>query len=502
MKKPVAMILILCMLISGTNVFAHWANESVEYCIGNDFTVSDSILVSELDTPILRGEVANLVSKAMSDNIKVEDIVKGDESGNLWLERKITREEFFTVIGRAFDFSSEDFDVLDRFADVDNVSDYAKPFISGLIEENLVRGYSNNEIMPKADITNAEAMTVIERVHKYVTKTTATPEPVQTATPSPTPSSTPISSGGSRPRPTQTPDTIPPKIMFSLSNEDLTWEPVTISVNATDNVGLKDVRWIKAASGGNALTITYIPYNVNYKLLVLYCVLMDEKELYNSIEEYEGALNAYNECVKYQIEQGMDKDFANLNGIMNYYSNVYSEPLNEENSSFDWSDWLEWIEHPEEFKDFSEPIVDGKITTKQNGVFYIYAEDMQGNKTIQEIFIPSIRKAQAELEFTKYETPIDDIIASIKVISITENPNAPIVDTWLVSKSLHGGLGGGFVDENVILAGQLNIFQQEGMIIPETAGEYLIKDLGQHGSFSFVMLDEWGNYSFSTVNAQ
>jgi len=481
------------MLIFPINTFAHWAEESVEYAITNEFIASDSFIITKLDTPILRGAVVELVSNAMPDNLEIADIVIGDEYGDLMLERTITREEFFTVIGRAFSLPSEDFAILNTFTDVNDISEFAKPFISGLVQENFVLGYPSGAIMPQGNITNAEAIAVVERVHRYISEIEELPEQPQPGTTNP-----PIisgSGGGFRPRPptTSPTDIIPPTITLTLSDEDWTWEPVTITINVTSNVGIRNVRWIKALHGGNNASLAHIPYNVNYRLLILYHMLGGGGLQYVAPDMYLEVQT----ILEGLQSSGVDIDFGT---IRNYFENAFREVGIEP----DCGGWLEWARNSENFEDFSDSLIGNEILTKQNGIFYILAEDLQGNITIKEIFVSNIKTAQAELDITRYGTPVSDAIASVRIIEIEENPNAPVVEKWLIPGRLPM-VGGGFRDTNWSIANFVETAQNAGTIIVEIDGEFLITELDIEnasrwgGAFMFVMLDEWGNYSFSTV---
>jgi len=495
MKKIIAIILTMCVLVLPITLSAHWATQSIEYVIQNEFITSDSVLLTQLDTPILRSAVVELVSNAMPEQLDVADIVLGDGYGDLMLERTITREELFTVIGRAFSLSSEDFTVLNVFADVADISGYAKPFISGLVQESLVFGYPTGEIMPQGDITIAEVIAILERVHRYAEENSTMDESTAPEENQPeTPTNPPIISngGGSRPRPPVTPptiDTAPPEIIFTLSDENPTWESVTVTVDVTDNVGVRNVRWVRALSAGGCgaygiAGLAHIPYDVNYRKVIMYLLLGDWDDPH--VEEYIENLREQT-CVQ---------------TIENYFSNALR--LLDHNLSYE-----DWKNSPEEFfetlfEDISNPLVRNEITTKQNGMFFIFAEDMQGNITIQEISVDNIKLAQADLDITKYENPVDDVVAVVNIVDIEENPNAPVVERWLIPGRI-AMVGGGFLDPNLALARFVETAQNNGTVVAETNGEFSITELDVEnasrwgGAFMFVMLDAWDNYSFTTI---
>ena len=89
----------------------------------------------------------------MSKAVYMETFVGSD--GLLNPEKNITREEAFSVIARAFLIDDGDYSELSKFNDGNNVSDWAKKSISGLIKKGYING-SNGNINPKSNITRAE----------------------------------------------------------------------------------------------------------------------------------------------------------------------------------------------------------------------------------------------------------------------------------------------------------------------------------------------------------
>lgn len=502
MKKFISIFIIFSIVIN-INVLAHWADDSIEYSIQNGFLSPDSDFVANPDDFILRGEVAELIIKSKPEDIDIKNVFIGDENGDLKLNSEITREEFFVVIGRAFSISIENFNILNIFIDANDISDYAKVFICGLVKEKIILGYPGSMILPQDNITNAEAVTVIERIYRNINKkitptsipstvctslpNISTPTPIPSPTPSLKPTFKPSGSGGSNSHHKPTVDTIAPEIYYSLSLDDLGCKSVTINIKVMDNKSLKCVRWVKAKKGITQISDqVHIPSDIDYKLLISYD-MYDE----NSALSEQGK-KVYDAYEKYEKKNGSE---PSVSTIRNYYSNVYFEPLNGEFVEID-----DWILNPEKYKDSSELLADDKIITKQNGVFYIYAEDIKGNRTIQSIPVENIKTAEATMSFIKYENIIDDIIGEIMIDSVTENSNAPIVEKYLVpSEYVTNNIGGGFIDTNYKISNEIARAQECGAIISETDEKYLIKE---PGIYALVMLDEWENYSFSTVKAE
>jgi len=314
------------------------------------------------------------------------------------------------------------------------------------------------------------------------------------------------------------PAVMTPRITSSLSGESeyecewccghiysLDWNPVTITLDIESEYEIKEVRYVKAmfAGGGGWSEWAHIPYNFDYRMALLYRTLWDNIDSYTSIEEYQKARMAYYE---YILQVG--GQFA-LETINLYFSNVFREPLNiEDYQDYGW-DETDWLRNPENFKDFSQPLTGNELITYQNGLFLFIVEDVKGNKTIQSVWVNHIRLAEAELNITIYDEPFEnDIVASVRVTNVIENPNASVVRTWIIPHSFRQSWGA-YVDANYRWANSIEWAEYTGRnITPEDDGSFLITTdrlnmnprppiPGQPLSnwFAFVMLDEWGNYS-------
>ena len=87
-------------------------------------------------------------------------IFKG--SGNkLNPANRITREEAFVVLARAFGVTSGSTDALSKAPDKDQVSTWAANSVAGMLETGLVHGYSDGSLKPKGYITRQELAQVL-----------------------------------------------------------------------------------------------------------------------------------------------------------------------------------------------------------------------------------------------------------------------------------------------------------------------------------------------------
>lgn len=142
---------------------------------------------------ITRAEIACILSKAFGAEVKANlnkfsDVSKsqwfydvmaksvnmelfvGNGEGKLNPSVQITREEAAVVIAKAFEIYSSDTKALDKFSDSSEVSNWAAPFISGLVQKGYMSGNDKNELNPKGNITRAEfAQIICNIVNDYIT---------------------------------------------------------------------------------------------------------------------------------------------------------------------------------------------------------------------------------------------------------------------------------------------------------------------------------------------
>ncbi|PIH56087.1 carbohydrate binding domain-containing protein [Paenibacillus sp. LK1] len=104
-------------------------------------------------------------------------IILGTVAGQLSPNQPVTRQDAAVMADRAFQLSTgqEDEHVLTRFTDAKQVADYAKKAFSYFIQEKIVNGY-NKQLAPTADITRAEAATLVSNMIKDVKSSPGTYE--------------------------------------------------------------------------------------------------------------------------------------------------------------------------------------------------------------------------------------------------------------------------------------------------------------------------------------
>ncbi len=182
----IVLLMISIMPINATEIGTeHWAQKTINQWMEKGLLEGDDMGNINPDQPITRAESAVLLDRifkyvdvtdisskidknmwyytAMS-KVYAADIVKGDQNGNLHPNSYITREEMAVIIYRAYQLETLGESRICEFSDKDNISNWAVDAISLLGELNIINGRSNNMFEPFAQITRAEAITMIERV--------------------------------------------------------------------------------------------------------------------------------------------------------------------------------------------------------------------------------------------------------------------------------------------------------------------------------------------------
>ncbi len=185
MKKIVSLLLALSFVFSAfavTDISGHWAEEIINewVTVGNIGGYPDGTF--RPNNPITRAEFAVLLNRIMVNEPEGEfeyaefkDVSEGhwfytevsrlaffdviSKAENFYPNRHITREEAMTMIGRAFGISGGGEAV---FTDTDKLSAWAKDVVLALASEGAITGYPDGTIRPKAKLTRAETVKMLD----------------------------------------------------------------------------------------------------------------------------------------------------------------------------------------------------------------------------------------------------------------------------------------------------------------------------------------------------
>ncbi len=172
----------------------HWSFDAVEYCyqngimngisttefgLGQDIKRGDFVLVlyNAMGKPTVNSytaysDVSNTDYYAAAISWATEQgIANGLGDGSFGAQDSITREQAFTILGRALDMLSIDLEdaplaMLQHFSDYADLSDYAQQGTATLVTNLLVTG-SNGQINPKGSLAREEMATLMERFLTY-----------------------------------------------------------------------------------------------------------------------------------------------------------------------------------------------------------------------------------------------------------------------------------------------------------------------------------------------
>lgn len=158
---------------------SYWATPALKAALANNILYGKGDGIIDSKANLTRAEMAAIITRAFGADMKSDvsaygdldpqmwyydvfakavrmGVFSGDENGNMNPESPITREEAFTVFARAMVLSDNDTSVLNKFADANDISTWAKSYLSPLVKKGYINGNEANMITPKANITRAE----------------------------------------------------------------------------------------------------------------------------------------------------------------------------------------------------------------------------------------------------------------------------------------------------------------------------------------------------------
>lgn len=169
-----------------------WSTRALERAVENGLlrgSERDGALWLRPGDALTRAELAAVVNRAFGAERAAELTGVADVSADAWYaadmgkaaamgtfkvdaamrpEARITRQEAFTVLARAFHLSAGDGKALDAFQDGAQVADWARASVSGLVEAGCVSG-SRGLLSPTAEITRAEFAQMMDNmVKRYI----------------------------------------------------------------------------------------------------------------------------------------------------------------------------------------------------------------------------------------------------------------------------------------------------------------------------------------------
>ena len=182
-------VLILCMMpmcFAYTDTENHWAEGSIDSLSKIDILRGYDDGTFRPDNYITRAELITIVNRLLKNSVEstryvpdnnskdwyyaevrkaVESgILQGDTDGKVRPNDMITREEAIVILHRAFSNEATENMRINSYSDAKEVSSWAQNALALFVKNNYLKGYEDNTIRPKNNITRAEVITLIDRL--------------------------------------------------------------------------------------------------------------------------------------------------------------------------------------------------------------------------------------------------------------------------------------------------------------------------------------------------
>ena len=170
------------------DIYGHWAKKEINQFISSGYVNGYEDGTFRPDNSITRAEFVKLVNKYFGfnnkENIKFSDInandwyyndvciaskagyINGYEDKTFKPNKTITREEVSKILVSIKNQQDVNYDKLNKYPDKNKVSNWAKPYVEGAIEQGYLKGNDLGFLNPTNNITRAESITILSRVSK------------------------------------------------------------------------------------------------------------------------------------------------------------------------------------------------------------------------------------------------------------------------------------------------------------------------------------------------
>lgn len=169
-----------------TDVDGHWANKEISQFMKNSYVNGYEDGTFKPDNSITRAEFVKLVNKYFGfkdtgaskfsdvnskdwhyDNVLIANkagYINGYDDNTFRPNNPITREEAAKIIVSIKNKKDSTYDKINTFKDKHLVSNWAKPYIEGAVENGYLKGDDLKNLRPTSSITRAEAVTLLSRI--------------------------------------------------------------------------------------------------------------------------------------------------------------------------------------------------------------------------------------------------------------------------------------------------------------------------------------------------
>ena len=174
-----ALVIMLAYTAQADDYSGHWSAQYINDAASRGWMTGDGNGNFRPESAITRGEFAVMLWRALGQpepnhTCPFNDVVGGAfyyKAVTLLFEREVvnglnattygpnvtlTREMGCTMLARAYKLNAENVNAYQRFADAGEVSEWARPAISALVEKNYIAGIGDNKIAPKQYLKRGE----------------------------------------------------------------------------------------------------------------------------------------------------------------------------------------------------------------------------------------------------------------------------------------------------------------------------------------------------------
>ena len=172
--------------VNFNDIQGHWAQEAIEKFVNLGYINGYGDNTFKPDGQITRAEFVKIVNRVFNltsktnenftdvnpgdwyyDEVRIavnNGYINGYQDGTFKPNNLITRQEAMKIITTIKNNKDNNIDKIYKYNDGNQVDEWAKPYVEGAIEAGYIKGDNNNNINPKANLTRAEAVTMLNRL--------------------------------------------------------------------------------------------------------------------------------------------------------------------------------------------------------------------------------------------------------------------------------------------------------------------------------------------------
>ncbi|MFI3210203.1 MAG: S-layer homology domain-containing protein [Peptostreptococcaceae bacterium] len=178
------------------DINGHWAESTIKSFIVNNYVKGYDDNTFKPDNNVTRAEFVVILNnyfgltkksgqvfedtkshwaKDQIDIAVTNGVCRGVSDTSFNPNSSITRQEACVMVSNYMMLTDDHHEEIFWFNDIYDISSWAKDAVEGMVERGYISGYPNNTFIPKGNLTRAEAVSMLSRVHK-----TNTPQIINT----------------------------------------------------------------------------------------------------------------------------------------------------------------------------------------------------------------------------------------------------------------------------------------------------------------------------------